>query len=216
MVKYYGDRHPSAASVEGKDSIKGCLLSSLSIQSSSSLSLPSSPAILRSSPMLSLPPYVVTFLQRPNPNAGVSHKFDCHAKQDFCMSENEINWKMPKFSPSALCAITSFVVTVGRLAPSNLFNGQKNDGGQADGLSALLRRYKEVNLGETICSLKEDFIMVHLQTACCTHCYLRMVFGTCPVCNQCKKFQLYDELKNFSLYLEGYCLIWQENNDING
>ncbi|MFS7962718.1 putative histone acetyltransferase chromatin regulator PHD family [Helianthus anomalus] len=44
-------------------------------------------------------------------------------------------------------------------------------------------------LGETISSMKEDFIMVHLQHAC-THCCLLMVSGKRWVCNTCKNFQL--------------------------
>ncbi|KAK6911223.1 Zinc finger, PHD-finger, partial [Dillenia turbinata] len=48
-------------------------------------------------------------------------------------------------------------------------------------------------LGETICPMKEDFIMVHLQHAC-THCCILMVSGIRWVCNQCKTFH-----KNFQL-----------------
>ncbi|XP_048318363.1 histone acetyltransferase HAC1 isoform X2 [Ziziphus jujuba] len=44
-------------------------------------------------------------------------------------------------------------------------------------------------LGETICPMKEDFIMVHLQHAC-NHCCILMVSGTRWVCNQCKNFQI--------------------------
>ncbi|KAI4355943.1 hypothetical protein L6164_004665 [Bauhinia variegata] len=47
-------------------------------------------------------------------------------------------------------------------------------------------------LGETICPMKEDFIMVHLQHAC-THCCILMVSGNHWVCNQCKNFQICDK-----------------------
>ncbi|GMN48158.1 hypothetical protein TIFTF001_017334 [Ficus carica] len=44
-------------------------------------------------------------------------------------------------------------------------------------------------LGETICPMKEDFIMVHLQHAC-SHCCILMVSGSCWVCDQCKNFRI--------------------------
>ncbi|KAJ6336556.1 hypothetical protein OIU76_006438 [Salix suchowensis] len=47
-------------------------------------------------------------------------------------------------------------------------------------------------LGETICPMKEDFIMVHLQH-CCSHCCILMVSGTRWVCKQCKNFQICDK-----------------------
>ncbi|KAL1221472.1 Histone acetyltransferase HAC5 [Cardamine amara subsp. amara] len=47
-------------------------------------------------------------------------------------------------------------------------------------------------LGETICPLKEDFIMVHLQHSC-KHCCTLMVSGNMWVCKQCKKFQICDK-----------------------
>ncbi|XP_047315188.1 histone acetyltransferase HAC1-like isoform X2 [Impatiens glandulifera] len=46
-------------------------------------------------------------------------------------------------------------------------------------------------LGETILTMKEDFIMVHLQHAC-THCCVLMVSGNRWVCSQCKSFQICD------------------------
>nr|XP_009399627.1 PREDICTED: probable histone acetyltransferase HAC-like 1 isoform X1 [Musa acuminata subsp. malaccensis]XP_009399628.1 PREDICTED: probable histone acetyltransferase HAC-like 1 isoform X1 [Musa acuminata subsp. malaccensis]XP_009399629.1 PREDICTED: probable histone acetyltransferase HAC-like 1 isoform X1 [Musa acuminata subsp. malaccensis]XP_009399630.1 PREDICTED: probable histone acetyltransferase HAC-like 1 isoform X1 [Musa acuminata subsp. malaccensis]XP_018681904.1 PREDICTED: probable hist len=56
-------------------------------------------------------------------------------------------------------------------------------------------------LGETICPMKEDFIMVHLQYAC-THCCILMVSGTRWVCNQCKNFQICDKCHEAEQRLE--------------
>ncbi|KAF8059633.1 hypothetical protein N665_1227s0009 [Sinapis alba] len=47
-------------------------------------------------------------------------------------------------------------------------------------------------LGEIICPMKEDFIMVHLQH-CCKHCCTLMVSGNRWVCNHCKNFQICDK-----------------------
>ncbi|KAJ8751197.1 hypothetical protein K2173_016378 [Erythroxylum novogranatense] len=47
-------------------------------------------------------------------------------------------------------------------------------------------------LGETICSMKEDFIMVHLQH-CCSHCCILMVSGNRWVCSHCKTFEICDK-----------------------
>ncbi|XP_042009442.1 histone acetyltransferase HAC1-like [Salvia splendens] len=47
-------------------------------------------------------------------------------------------------------------------------------------------------LGDSITSMKEDFIMVHLQHSC-THCCILIVSGKRWVCKQCKKFQLCDK-----------------------
>ncbi|KAH6785259.1 hypothetical protein C2S51_037714 [Perilla frutescens var. frutescens] len=46
-------------------------------------------------------------------------------------------------------------------------------------------------LGDTITSMKEDFIMVHLQHSC-SHCCILLVSGKRWVCKQCKKFNLCD------------------------
>ncbi|XP_042037669.1 histone acetyltransferase HAC1-like isoform X1 [Salvia splendens] len=46
-------------------------------------------------------------------------------------------------------------------------------------------------LGETILTMKEDFIMVHLQPSC-SHCCILMYSGKSWACRQCKNFQLCD------------------------
>ncbi|KAL1319685.1 hypothetical protein HN51_064477 [Arachis hypogaea] len=56
-------------------------------------------------------------------------------------------------------------------------------------------------LGETICPMKEDFIMVHLQHAC-SHCCILMVSGNRWVCNQCKNFQICDRCYEVELKRE--------------
>ncbi|XP_058068645.1 histone acetyltransferase HAC1-like isoform X2 [Magnolia sinica] len=64
--------------------------------------------------------------------------------------------------------------------------GQADLSGNASKDALLMQK-----LGETICPMKEDFIMVHLQHAC-NHCCHLMVTGKRWVCNQCKNFQLCD------------------------
>ncbi|XP_052177038.1 histone acetyltransferase HAC1-like [Diospyros lotus] len=56
-------------------------------------------------------------------------------------------------------------------------------------------------LGETICPMKEDFIMVHLQPAC-SHCCILMVSGHQWVCKQCRNFQLCDKCYDAEQKLE--------------
>ncbi|XP_062229754.1 probable histone acetyltransferase HAC-like 1 [Phragmites australis] len=50
-------------------------------------------------------------------------------------------------------------------------------------------------LGEIICPMKEDFIMVHLQYSC-SHCCIFMVSGRRWICNQCKSFYICDKCYN--------------------
>ncbi|KAL9860254.1 Histone acetyltransferase HAC4 [Arabidopsis thaliana] len=65
--------------------------------------------------------------------------------------------------------------------------------GQLDlSLNASKDRLMMQKLGETICPMKEDFIMVHLQH-CCKHCTTLMVSGNRWVCNHCKNFQICDK-----------------------
>uniref|UniRef100_A0A0A9TUP9 histone acetyltransferase n=1 Tax=Arundo donax TaxID=35708 RepID=A0A0A9TUP9_ARUDO len=56
-------------------------------------------------------------------------------------------------------------------------------------------------LGEIICPMKEDFIMVHLQYSC-SHCCILMVSGRRWVCNQCKSFYICDKCYNVEQQLE--------------
>ncbi|MCL7050653.1 hypothetical protein MKW94_001471 [Papaver nudicaule] len=65
-------------------------------------------------------------------------------------------------------------------------------------------------LGETICPMKEDFIMVHLQHSC-NHCCNLMVSGNRWVCNSCKRFQLCDKCYDAEQKLEE-----REKHPING
>ncbi|KAG6494386.1 probable histone acetyltransferase HAC-like 1 isoform X1 [Zingiber officinale] len=74
--------------------------------------------------------------------------------------------------------------------------GQTDLSGNASKDALLMQK-----LGETICPMKEDFIMVHLQYSC-THCCILMVSGTRWVCNQCKNFQLCDRCHEAELRIE--------------
>ncbi|KAI3986385.1 hypothetical protein MKX01_002230 [Papaver californicum] len=65
-------------------------------------------------------------------------------------------------------------------------------------------------LGETICPMKEDFIMVHLQHSC-NHCCNLMVSGNRWVCNNCKRFQLCDKCYDAEQKLDD-----REKHPING
>jgi E1A/CREB-binding protein len=49
-----------------------------------------------------------------------------------------------------------------------------------------------VQLGELICPIKEDFIMVHLHYSC-SHCCILMVSGRRWECSQCKSFYICDK-----------------------
>ncbi|KAJ4889769.1 histone acetyltransferase of the CBP family 4 [Raphanus sativus] len=65
--------------------------------------------------------------------------------------------------------------------------------GQLDlSVNASKDRLMMQKLGEIICPMKEDFIMVHLQH-CCKHCCTLMVSGNRWVCNRCKNFQICDK-----------------------
>ncbi|KAL0722499.1 hypothetical protein Bca4012_037098 [Brassica carinata] len=65
--------------------------------------------------------------------------------------------------------------------------------GQLDlSVTASKDRLMMQKLGEIICPMKEDFIMVHLQH-CCKHCCTLMVSGKRWVCNHCKNFQICDK-----------------------
>lgn len=48
-----------------------------------------------------------------------------------------------------------------------------------------------MQLGEIICPIKDDLIMVHLQYSC-SHCCTFMVSGRRWVCNECKSFYICD------------------------
>ncbi|RWR84205.1 zinc finger protein [Cinnamomum micranthum f. kanehirae] len=74
--------------------------------------------------------------------------------------------------------------------------GQADLSGNASKDALLMQK-----LGETICPMKEDFIMVHLQHAC-SHCCHLMVSGTRWVCPQCKNFQLCDKCHDAEQKLE--------------
>ncbi|XP_062218154.1 probable histone acetyltransferase HAC-like 1 isoform X2 [Phragmites australis] len=56
-------------------------------------------------------------------------------------------------------------------------------------------------LGETICPMKEDFIMVHLQYSC-SHCCILMVSGRRWVCHQCRSFYICDKCYDAEQQLE--------------
>jgi E1A/CREB-binding protein len=56
-------------------------------------------------------------------------------------------------------------------------------------------------LGEIICPIKDDLIMVHLQYSC-SHCCTFMVSGRRWVCNECKSFYICDRCYNAEQRLE--------------